>query len=86
MGADSIVNKKMTDYNLLVWNPARRIGRMSVYSQWLSVDIDGKAQCAESKEWYQIMDSKVIKEYVTKKGDLKSQYLNINQTEDDCIR
>jgi len=49
------------DYALVVSNPARQIGWMSEYGQKLSFDKDGKAQCAESKEWYQISDGKVIK-------------------------
>lgn len=62
IGAGAVVTKRVPDYALVVGNPAKQIGWMSEYGQKLIFDKDGKAQCAESKEWYQIIDGKVKKD------------------------
>jgi UDP-2-acetamido-3-amino-2,3-dideoxy-glucuronate N-acetyltransferase len=46
---------------LVVGNPVRQIGWMSEYGHRLHFDQEGKAQCAESKEWYQMKDKQVSK-------------------------
>jgi UDP-2-acetamido-3-amino-2,3-dideoxy-glucuronate N-acetyltransferase len=61
IGAGAVVTKHVPDYALVVGNPGRQIGWMSEYGLRLSFDKDGKAQCAESKEWYQVKDQQVIK-------------------------
>ena len=57
----AVVTKEVPDYSLVVGNRSRQIGGMSECGQKLNFDKDGKAQCVESKEWYQIIDGKVIK-------------------------
>ena len=61
IGAGAVVTKYVPAYALVVGNPARQIGWMSEYGQRLHFDEEGKAQCAESKEWYQINDKHVSK-------------------------
>jgi UDP-2-acetamido-3-amino-2,3-dideoxy-glucuronate N-acetyltransferase len=61
IGAGAVVTNLVPDYALLVGNPARQIGWMSEYGQKLHFDKDGKAQCPETKEWYQIKDKQVSK-------------------------
>lgn len=61
IGAGAVVTNLVPDYALLVGNPARQIGWMSEYGQKLHFDKDGKAQCPETKDWYQIKDKQVSK-------------------------
>ncbi|EIM77228.1 transferase hexapeptide repeat containing protein [Nitritalea halalkaliphila LW7] len=61
IGAGAVVTKHVPDYALVVGNPAKQIGWMSEFGQRLNFDTDGKAQCSESKEWYQLENNKVIK-------------------------
>lgn len=61
IGAGAVVTKHVLDYALVVGNPARQIGWMSEYGQRLHFDEESKAQCAESKEWYQIKDKQISK-------------------------
>jgi UDP-2-acetamido-3-amino-2,3-dideoxy-glucuronate N-acetyltransferase len=61
IGAGAVVTKHVPDYALVIGNPAKQIGWMSEYGQRLNFDADGKAQCLESKEWYQFKDNQVRK-------------------------
>lgn len=61
IGAGSVVTKTVDAYALVVGNPARQKGWMSEYGHRLSFDEKGKAQCPESKDWYELKDQKVQK-------------------------
>ncbi len=61
IGAGAVVTKAVKAYALIVGNPAKQIGWMSEYGQRLSFDENGKAQCAESGERYQLTDENVKK-------------------------
>ncbi|MFN3951085.1 MAG: acyltransferase [Thermaurantimonas sp.] len=61
IGAGSVVTKAVKAYALVVGNPARQIGWMSEYGHRLHFDASGRAQCPESKEWYELKDDQVTK-------------------------
>ena len=61
IGAGSVVTKEVTDYALVVGNPARQIGWMSEYGHRLQFDENGFATCPESQEKYRLQEGKVTK-------------------------
>ena len=61
IGAGSVVTKAVAAYALVIGNPARHTGWMSEYGHHLTFDTNGKAQCPESKDWYELKDQKVRK-------------------------
>lgn len=61
IGAGAVVTKGVDAYALVIGNPARSIGWMSEYGHRLEFDKDGRAQCPESKDWYERVDYKVKK-------------------------
>lgn len=61
IGAGAVVTKNIPAYALVVGNPARQTGWMSEYGHRLSFNNEGKAQCPESKEWYQLFNNQVTK-------------------------
>ncbi len=61
IGAGAVVTKTVSDYALVVGNPARQIGWMSEYGHRLEFDTNGLAICPESKEQYKLENNKVIK-------------------------
>jgi UDP-2-acetamido-3-amino-2,3-dideoxy-glucuronate N-acetyltransferase len=61
IGAGAVVTKDVSDYALIVGNPARQIGWMSEYGNKLVFDENGIAVCEESGERYRKVGSTVEK-------------------------
>lgn len=60
IGAGAVVTKNVPDFALVVGNPAKQIGWISIYGHRLSFDENGFAVCPESKEKYRLIDSKSV--------------------------
>lgn len=61
IGAGAVVTKTVKPFALVVGNPARHVGWMSEFGHRLHFDESGRAQCTESKEWYQLDNDNVKK-------------------------
>lgn len=61
IGAGAVVTRYVPAYALVVGNPARQVGWMSEYGHRLHFNDEGKAQCPESGEMYQLQDGIVSK-------------------------
>jgi UDP-2-acetamido-3-amino-2,3-dideoxy-glucuronate N-acetyltransferase len=61
IGAGAVVTKDVKDFELLVGNPAKRIGWVSEYGNKLKFDKNGIALCKETSSKYLLEDGKVIK-------------------------
>jgi UDP-2-acetamido-3-amino-2,3-dideoxy-glucuronate N-acetyltransferase len=61
IGAGAVVTKEVLPFALVVGNPARHIGWMSVYGHRLAFDEEGIATCPEGKDKYQLVNNKVSK-------------------------
>jgi UDP-2-acetamido-3-amino-2,3-dideoxy-glucuronate N-acetyltransferase len=61
IGAGAVVTKHVSDYALVVGNPARQTGWMSEYGHKLSFNDEQIAVCPESKVKYKLERGKVIK-------------------------
>jgi UDP-2-acetamido-3-amino-2,3-dideoxy-glucuronate N-acetyltransferase len=57
IGAGAVV----TDYALVMGNPAKQTGWMSEFGHKLEFNVNGEATCPESGEKYSLKDGKVIK-------------------------
>lgn len=61
IGAGAVVTKNVSDYALVIGNPAKQTGWMSEYGHKLSFDKNGLATCPESREKYQLKKGRVVK-------------------------
>jgi len=61
IGAGAVITKAVKPYALMVGNPARQIGWMSEYGHRLHFDEKGRAQCPESKTYYQLENNQIKK-------------------------
>lgn len=61
VGAGAVVTKYIPPFALVVGNPARQIGWMSVYGHRLEFDKDGIATCPEGNEKYRLENNIVSK-------------------------
>jgi UDP-2-acetamido-3-amino-2,3-dideoxy-glucuronate N-acetyltransferase len=59
IGAGSVVTKEVSDFALLVGNPARQIGWISEFGHRLNFDENGTATCPESGQVYLLENGKV---------------------------
>lgn len=61
IGAGAVVTKEVPAYALVVGNPAKQTGWMSEYGHKLHFNEEGRAQCPESGEHYQLNHGAVSK-------------------------
>ncbi|MBA3899082.1 MAG: N-acetyltransferase [Bacteroidetes bacterium] len=61
IGAGAVVTKTVSDYALVIGNPAKQTGWMSEFGHKLNFNEEGIAECPESKEKYKISEGKVSK-------------------------
>lgn len=59
IGAGAVVTKKVLPFALMIGNPARHVGWMSVFGHKLNFDENNIAKCPESGETYHLQDGKV---------------------------
>ena len=62
IGAGSVVTKNVSDYALMVGNPAKQIGWVSEQGHRLIFSNDGVGHCPETKDAYLLKDNKVEKQ------------------------
>jgi UDP-2-acetamido-3-amino-2,3-dideoxy-glucuronate N-acetyltransferase len=59
IGAGAVVTKEVLPFALVVGNPSKQLGWMSKFGHRLHFNNEGKAQCPESKEWYELKNKRV---------------------------
>lgn len=59
IGAGAVINTQVEPYGLYVGVPAKRIGWVSKAGRRLTFDAQGKAQCPELGDAYELVDGKV---------------------------
>lgn len=60
IGAGAVVTKNVPDFALVVGNPAKQMGWISIYGHRLNFDENNNAICPESKEKYKLIDDKSV--------------------------
>ncbi|WP_298528408.1 acyltransferase [uncultured Christiangramia sp.] len=61
IGAGAVVTKSISDYALVVGNPAKQIGWVSEYGHKLQFNDQGMALCPETNQKYKIENAKVFR-------------------------
>ena len=61
IGAGAVVTKEVKPYALVVGNPSRQVGWMSVYGHRLQFNKEGLATCPESNERYRLENEQVTR-------------------------
>jgi len=61
VGAGAVVTKTVSDFALMVGNPARQTGWISEFGQKLNFDENGFAFCSESNQKYKLQNNHVIR-------------------------
>jgi UDP-2-acetamido-3-amino-2,3-dideoxy-glucuronate N-acetyltransferase len=61
IGASAVVTKEVSDYALVIGNPARQTGWMSEFGHRLHFNNEGFAVCPESKQEYSLKNEKVAR-------------------------
>lgn len=61
IGAGAVVTREVKPYALVVGNPSRQVGWMSVYGHRLQFNKEGLATCPESNERYRLEDEQVTR-------------------------
>ena len=60
IGAGAVVTKDVADFALLVGNPARQLGWVSIYGHRLNFNEQNEATCPESGQRYKLNNNQVI--------------------------
>lgn len=59
IGAGAVITKEVLPFALVVGNPARQIGWVSIYGHRLNFDKNGMATCPEGKDDYKLENNRV---------------------------